>query len=254
MLRRPALYALAGIAVSACLLFAAEWWEKKPYTEWGARDVERMLDNSPWGKVHTVTIMNPMATGDRTFETVGSGDLEREKRNLFHLRFLTAKPIRMAVARQVMLAGQGQVELTGLQRFIERPDSEYLVLAMTVSAIPEGASSARGYWTSLMQLSTPVLAGNTFLATKTGKRAYLVRYDPPGKDGLGAKFYFPRTAEDGNPFVTVEDREVRFETTISLIESGTLSGTPGEAENERTECIWLQFDLRKMIFDGKLEI
>jgi hypothetical protein len=254
MHKRKALCALVGAAVSAGLLMAAEWWEKKPYTEWGAKDVQRMLDNSPWGKVHTVTIMNPTATGTPSFETIGSGDLEREKRNLFHMHFLTAKPIRMAVARQTMLAGQGQIDPASLQRFVEQSDNEHLVLAMTISAIPEGASSARGYWTSLMKLSTPSLASTTFLATKTGKRVYLTRYDPPGKDGLGAKFYFPRTTEDGRPFVTAEDREVRFETMISLIESGSFSGTPGEVENERTERIWMQFDLRKMIFDGKLEI
>lgn len=254
MLKRTALFTLTNAVVCAGFLIAAEWWEKKPYSEWGAKDVQRMLDNSPWGKVHTVTIMNPTTTGTPSFETIGSGDLEREKRNLFHLHFLTAKPIRMAVARQAVLAGQGQLESADLRRFVEQSDSEHLLLAMTISAIPEGASSARGYWTSLMKLSTPALASTTFLATKTGKRVYLERYDPPGKDGLGAKFYFPRTMEDGKPFVTVEDREIRFETTISLIESGTFSATPGETENERIERIWMQFDLRKMVFDGKLEI
>jgi hypothetical protein len=254
MTKRTPLYGLAAAAVFAGLVMAAEWWEKKPYTEWGDRDVQRMLDNSPWGKVHTVTIINPTATGERSFETVGSGDLEREKRNLFHMRFLTAKPVRMALARQAMLSREGQVDPASIQRFIEQTDKQHLVVCMTVSAVPEGASSARGYWTALMKLSTPSLASNTFLATKTGRRVYLVQYDPPGKDGLGAKFYFPRTGEDGRPFVTVEDREVRFETTISLIESGTFSGTPGEEENERTERIWMQFDLRKMVFDGKLEI
>ena len=254
MFKRTALNALAGVAAAGGLLMAAEWWEKKPYTEWGAKDVQRMLDNSPWGKVHTVTIMNPTTTGTPSFETIGSGDLEREKRNLFHMRFLTAKPVRMALARQAVLGGEGQFDPASLQRFVEQSDSEHLVLAMTVSAIPEGASSARGYWSSLMKLSTPSLASNTFLATKTGKRVFLIRYDPPGKDGLGAKFYFPRFLEDGKPFVTAEDREVRFETIIFLIESGNFSGTPGETENERIERIWMQFDLRKMVFDGKLEI
>ncbi|MFH1572599.1 MAG: hypothetical protein ABIG68_01370 [Acidobacteriota bacterium] len=246
--------ALAAILLLAGIVMAAEWWEKKPYTQWSDKEVKRMLDNSPWGKIHTVTIVNPTVTGQRSFESIGTGDLEREKRNLFHMRFLTSKPIRMALARQAMLASEGQMDMAGVQRFVESTDDQSLIIAMTVSSVPEGASSARGYWTALMKLSTPNLTSNTFLATKTGKRVYLTRYEPPGQDGMGAKFYFPRTMEDGTPFVGIEDREIRFETQISLIETGNFSGTPGADENVRDERIWMQFDLRKMTFDGKLEI
>ena len=80
--------AVLTILLATGLAVAAEWWEKKPYTQWSDKEVQRMIDNSPWGKVHTVTIMNPTTTGDRSYQTVGSGDLEREKKNLFHLHFL----------------------------------------------------------------------------------------------------------------------------------------------------------------------
>jgi len=254
MNKRATSIAPLAVLLLAGLLMAAEWWEKKPYTQWSDKEVKRMLDNSPWGKVHTVTIMNPTATGARTFESIGSGDLEREKRNLFHINFLTAKPIRMAIARRAMLAREGEADLAALQRFIDQESEEYLILLLTVNSVPEGASSARGYWTALMKLSTPNLISNTFLATKSGKRVYLTRYDAPGQDGLGAKYYFPRKMEDGTPFLTIDDREVRFETMISLIESGNFSATPGEGDVERSDRIWMQFDLRKMVFDGKLEI
>jgi hypothetical protein len=244
----------SAILLFAGLLTAAEWWEKKPYSQWSDKEVKRMLDNSPWGKVHTVTIMNPTYTGTRDFRSEGTGDLEREKQNLFHLHFLTAKPIRMAIVRQHMLNQKGQADLAGLERFVGQTSEKNIILAMTLSSVPKGTSSQSGYLSALLKLSTPELTVNTSLASKSGKRVYLTRYDPPGQDGLGAKYYFPRYMEDGKPFLTVDDSEVRFETLIVLVESGTASGVPGEIENSRIDRIWMQFDLRKMVFEGKLEI
>ncbi len=102
--------AVLTILLATGLAVAAEWWEKKPYTQWSDKEVQRMIDNSPWGKVHTVTIMNPTTTGDRSYQTVGSGDLEREKKNLFHLHFLTAKPIRLAIARRLMSIKDSRIQ------------------------------------------------------------------------------------------------------------------------------------------------
>jgi hypothetical protein len=254
MSRRVTTPLLSAILLLSGLAVAAEWWEKKPYSQWTNKDVQKMMNESPWGRVHTITIMNPMVTGERTFANIGTGDLEREKRNLFHLHFLTAKPIRMAIARQAMLDSKSEAVTAGLQRFIEQSDDRFMVMAMTLSSVPKGVSSERGYLSALMKLSTPALTSNTFLATKSGKRIYLVRYDAPGQDGLGAKFYFPRYMDDGRPFVTADDRELRFETFITLVESGTSSATPGEFETDREDRIWMQFDLRKMVFEGKLEI
>ena len=247
--------AVLAVLLAAGLAVATEWWEKKPYTEWSEKEVQRMMDNSPWGKIHTVTIMNPTTTGDRSYQTVGSGDLEREKKNFFHLHFLTAKPIRLAIVRRLMSAKDARIQGDVLKRFIEQTDEKNIIVLMTLTAVPEGSSSINGYRASLMRLSTPALTTNTFLATKTGKRVYLAKYEPPGQDGLGARFYFPRLLENGTPLITARDTEVRFETTITLTESGSFSGTPGAAEdNERTDRIWMQFDLRKMLFEGKLEI
>jgi len=254
MIRRNTAYIACLLLLLSGLLMAAEWWEKKPYLQWSAGDVKRMLDNSPWGKVHAVTIMNPTVTGQSSFSGIGTGDIEREKRNLFHLRFLTAKPIRMAIARQMMLADKDQAKAAALDRFVRQRNEDELIVIMSLSSVPEGASSVRGYWAALMKLSTPDLASNTILATGSGKRVYIKRYEPPGQDGLGAKFVFPRFLEDGQPVAVAEDREIRFETTITLVEFGRLSGEPGENEYERTDRIWMQFDLRKMLFEGTLEI
>jgi hypothetical protein len=42
----------------------------------------------------------------------------------------------------------------------------------------------------LMNLQTFDLAGKTFLSTKSGRKAEVLRYEPPGNDMLGAKSLF----------------------------------------------------------------
>ncbi len=233
---------------------AKEWWEKKPYSEWSPKEIERMLDNSPWGKIHVVTISNPTYTGTRSFSTEGTGDLEREKNNLFHLHFLTAKPVKMAIVRSLILRSKGTLDPAQLQKFLDQSNEQSIVLALTLSSQPAGTSSISGYLSALMKLASSSLAANTFLATSTGRKVFLSRYDPPGQDGLGAKYYFPRKLPDGTPLITPADKEIRFETMITLNEGTTLTGDKLGVEIERTDRIWMQFDLRKMVFEGKLEI
>ena len=255
MKRKVLFFALSSCLLSSFVL-AKDWWEKKPYMQWSRKEVKKMLDNSPWGKIHTVTIMNRMYSGERTFQSLGSGDLEREKHNHFHIYFLTAKPVRMAIAQGFSLDSKRALDKAGLERFVEQSDDQSIILTMTVSSVPKGASSLRGYWSTLSNLQTTNLAANTFLSTKTGKRVYLFRYEPPGKDGLGAKFFFPRKLADGSPFVTLEDKELRFETKLTLrhlsLARNEGQGLPREVS--RTDRIWAQFRLKKMVFDGKLEI
>lgn len=246
--------ALALTLAFAGAVLAKEWWEKKPYIQWSLKETERMLDNSPWGKIHVVTISNPTYTGTRSFSTIGTGDLEREKQNLFHLHFLTAKPLKMAIARSVVLHSNGTVDHAQLQKFIDQANNQSIVVALTLSSQPSGTSSLNGYLSALLKLATSNLASNTFLATGTGRKVFLSRYDPPGQDGLGAKYYFPRKLPDGTSLVAPADKEIRFETMITLNEGATLTGNELGVELEREDRIWVQFDLRKMVFEGKLEI
>ncbi len=48
-----------------------------------------------------------------------------------------------------------------------------------------------------------------YLETKNGQRVFLADYKAPIKDGLGAKFIFPRTLEE-KPFITEDSGYLRF--------------------------------------------
>jgi len=226
---------IASLAFAG-LLLAKDWWIGKQYQAWTERDVKRMLDDSPWGKVHTVALVGAMSDSPRTFESTGRGDLEREKQVSFHIRFLTARPIRMAIARDAMLSKGVAISAEAAEAFVQQVDDNHIVVALTLSAIPPTNRAVSEFWSSLLRLSTPALATNTLLATRSGKRMYLTRYERSGEDGAGAKYYFSRRLEDGTPLIQPGEKEVRFETVV------------GSAR------VWMQFDPRQMVFEGKLEI
>jgi hypothetical protein len=253
------------------LVLAADFWEKKPYSKWSKKDVEKMFNDSPWGKTHNIAILpNESATGNisvttpgdlntttaRNQRTLGSRNLEREQINYFHIRFLSAKPMRMAVARTIMLNNKGKVNQASLDAFVEKGDPDNIMIVMQVSAKPASSPSLPEYRSALMNLRTPDLVNNASLATKSGKKVFLAHYEPPGRDGLGAKLFFPRNMPDGTPFATLEDEEIRFEMEIK---TRTIQFGRGEEGNvpsneERVDRIYRQFKLKDMMLKGKLEI
>ena len=190
----------------------------------------------------------------------------------YRIRLLTARPVREAylsliehgpiVARQLglephMAKAVSVEELTHgsrLERFMkENPNDIRLTgsdrfIVLTVTEIERtwfhnetNAQWGNDQWTEnarsdvFMNLQLSDIAATTVLATKTGKKASLVRFEPPGRDNLGARMYFPRLLADGTPLVTLADRELRFESRIG---------------KHRIEA---KFDLRKLVCNGKLE-
>ena len=112
--------------VSACLvvlMFAcmAVAQKQKPWTEWTRKDVEKTLNDSAWGQTQSeggnsssssqssetgaVTQVLQGRAGDRAINRQGeSGEAKPVNYVKYHVRFLSAKPVRAAFARQVLLS------------------------------------------------------------------------------------------------------------------------------------------------------
>ena len=83
--------------------------------------------------------------------------------------------------------------------------------------------------------ATGTLKNATYLERNDGKRIFLEEYVPPGKDGFGARFIFPRIVNE-RPFLTPETHDVRF-----YSEFGTAIK------------LNMRFKIADMMVDGKLE-
>lgn len=201
-----ALLLLTCVLLFACVATPAQ---KKGWTEWDNKEVEHLLNSSSWGQTQTQT--KPPVT--------------------FHVRLFSAKPIRQAFARKMLLSNPA-VKPEQLNSFINGDFTEYIIVAVTAE------SSDRRLAMPIVQTFTTATADTlketVYLESADGKRIALDKYVPPTSDGTGAKFVFPKVS-DGKPLFA-GDQTFRFVADIS----------------ESAKIAW-KFKLPDMMYDGKLE-
>ena len=238
--------------VSACfvvvlLLSAVVAQKQKPWTEWSKKDIEKTLNDSAWGQTQSeggqqssgnesaITQVAAPRAADRDISRSGeSGETKASTLVKYHVRFLSAKPVRAAFARMVLLAKSQPDEAltTQLQGFIDRDFSDYIVVSVGVEVGDK--KMAVPVMQAFSTATTEGLGKNVYLERKDGKKLYLMEYRAPAEDGMGAKFVFPRKFE-GQPFLSEND-SVRF---VALM-------------NERMK-LNTRYKLSDMLYEGKLE-
>lgn len=232
--------------ISTCLILAlcavsVLAQKSKPWTEWSKKDAEKILNDSAWGQTQTEggsesgstsAITSVAAPLQRTGE---SGEAKISKAINYRVRFITAKPVREAFARMVLLSRENpEKELSEqLQGFIDRDFGDYLVLGVNVDSQDTRVMGMAQQILSKLTMET--LKEKAYLERKDGKRLFIKDYKAPVADGMGGKFIFSRTL-DGQPFLTEESDNVRF-----VVEF-----------NEKTK-LNMKFKISSMIYNGKLE-
>jgi len=245
------------LVISACLLVvvcasAAFAQKQKPWTEWTKKDVDKTLNDSAWGQTQAegsatssssstsssaVTGVMAGRNDDRNTAAaakVESGEAKPSSQVKYHVRFLSAKPVRAAFARMVLLSKQQTDEaLTGqLQQFIDRDFADYIVVSVGVEVGDE--KMAMPIMRAFSSATTEALQKNVYLERKDGKKLFLADYRAPVEDGMGAKFIFKRVV-DGQPFLSQND-SVKFVADM----------------NEKMK-LNTRYKLSEMLYDGKLE-
>ena len=221
-------------------LLAAKFWEKKPYEQWSKKEAIKVLEDSPWGKVQKVHSSNSPPPGtaipgpDTTPRDQGGGDRESSpfnRRSLFNIRFESAKPVRMALARLSLLYRRRD-HRQAKELVQRRPfGDQYIVVAVSGA---QGENHRR----ELDQTSLRQLGNHTHLALKaSGRRIELERYVPPREAGGAAGFFLFSRTRDGKDQVTLKEKEVRFVSQLGW----------------RTR-LDRKFKLKDMVFDGILEL
>ncbi len=224
-----ALAALAALCTLALCLSAQEKEKKeKPWTEWSKKDVEKMLDDSPWAQTQTVTdtsemFYSPTATPDqRTGASRNSASRDAQGATntatdvKYRIRFFSARPIRQALARQIMLNNSTNKEMEQrLKSFADLQSNESIIVTVTFES--NDARFGNEAMQAFNSATTASLKNSTYLERADGKRLFLAEYVPPGKDGFGARFIFPRNLGE-TPFITAEAGDVRFASQVKKIE------------------------------------
>jgi hypothetical protein len=261
MKTRPHLCRLAVLAAVAPLLFmtiaASAQKENYSWMEMPRKEAERLLANSPWSQTQVDTdvteqfysptrpgtssvgqattkgaISNQQSINNRRAD---QGAVNQEIYTSYRISFLSARPVRQALAKMILSAEQGPNEQLAkqLQGFVERDFSPYVVIAVSVKSTD--GRTLGPVMQAINSGTTGTLKNTTYLERQDGKRVFLMQYIAPISDNLGAKFIFPRLV-DGEPFLKSDSGNVRF-----------------FAQFNDSFKLNMVYKVREMVFDQKLE-
>jgi hypothetical protein len=248
----------AVILISHSLLLCSDLIEKKPYTEWTKAEVGQILNASPW------VCLCPAGTRVLQYQVrVGDPDSGFSQITMplqYRVRLLTARPVREAwlrwlelgdiiestvSAKRLSVQDSSSEKKAALERYLASHtedgaltgDDKNIIIGITlrIGSYRSLQWSEEYSASELSNISVSELKSETVLSTNTGKRVQLVEYMPPSQDWYGARYYFPRYLAHGTPLVGTNDRELQFKTRI----------------NDRP--VKAKFDLKKMLYKGKLE-
>lgn len=227
---------IAGsVLATVSVLLAADFWDK-PFREWKRDQAVKLLQDSPWAKQVVLSDQR----GGRDTRNVGG---EMDVHHVYTIRFFTALPVRQSYVRLVQIGNNYDELSADDQKAFDQAFSRALAMDTSNEIIVSLEFSSNERQTSmdverqLRQITADQLRQSVFLITDEHGRIDLISYFPPSPDGTGAKFVFPRVI-DGQPAVTAEDREVRFELSM-----------PGT--DHRVYATW---KIRDMLYGGELAL
>src|SRR6188768_3779585 len=127
---------LVLIAISNLFLLVSAQKKMKPWTEWSEKDAQKILDDSPWARTQVETDTSEMFFSPTTQGNSGAGTTRgtqgatNQATNVnFHIRLLSAKPVRLALARTIT-AKQPDMAAS-MKAFVDRDFSEFIVVAVS---------------------------------------------------------------------------------------------------------------------------
>ena len=207
----------------------------KPWKEWSKTDAQKVLSDSPWAHqqvdqdfVEPTPLTRPP---DASIDT----RLKQNEGMTYGIRFFSARPVRQAFMRMIQLQRKDlpPETLTRMNTFAEVASDDSIIIAVTIEN-PD--ANMLGKAMQIVRNATTVAIKNTtYLERNDGKRIFIDQYTPPGGDGFGARFIFPRIV-DGKPFLDSEVATVRF-----------VSDLGNSVKMNMT------YKVKDMMLDGKLE-
>ena len=179
-MKRAVIAIILVLGVGATALYAADFWVSKQYTDWSNKEVEKMVNNSPWAQ----SIRIAMAGG-------GSG---RASSMNVYVRWVSAMPVRQAIAR---LRYGGKGDSAEAVEDLQRKENNYIV-----SVAPLDIDFVRAQYKELKSNTNLEIDGKAPIAPSEVS----VRLR---EDGAAAYFFFPRE-QNGQASISESDKEVQF--------------------------------------------
>ncbi len=261
------------LGLGAMLLYGADFWEKKAANEWSEKEIKKMLTNSPWAKGVDITIGGNMRMGGGGGGRRGGGGggggggagggaggaggggggrrgggggggMETMPTRRVNLRWISALPVRQAIA---LSRFGGELDSPQAQQLINLEDDRHVLQVEGLSPRMFGATSldeAKEKIRLKVKGKEPVVAEE--IQVQGGQRPQGAQRGQGGagggqrggRGGAGGGMmmvYFPNAANGGLQ-IGPKDKSVEVELKL------------------QTNTVRQRFQLDKMAYNGELEI
>lgn len=208
------------ILLVAGLAWASDPWKDKPYTQWSMKDVEKVMNDSPWSRmIHVATglsmqnrmgtpagagsqpngapNMGQMAGGPPTHENTNGMPSGMQRMAAFEARWVSSVTMRQALARAAIL--DGKMSQANAERYLAKPPANYQIAIF-------------GPDMSVFQAATETsLTNASYLKAKKEKKKVApvgVKFTKSGDGKVEAiTFEFPKTV-NGQPVIGPKEKGV----------------------------------------------
>ena len=238
----------------AVCVWAADFWQSKPFTEWSDKEVQRILQNSPWS--HSLNVSaggpvlpstgnsrrnrNPGETGDMSGPAVapassgiddpsrggssGRGGLDEMGVNAAPTVVVTVRWQSSLAVKQALIRfkyGNEAATSSEARKLLDSVDGNYVVVVSGITKLqlwgdPETLKKA------FLEQSALIVKGQTIKPVD-----FMTRADRT----IDAYFAFPKTRP-----ITIDDKDVEFLTRLNGVD------------------LRQRFHLKDMLLNGKLEL
>ncbi len=198
-------------------------WETRDYLSWSEKDCKEVLNTSPW--VVKTEFSKSSMLGDsnsrminRETGTTGSMQVPFDKneiKTVLEFRVATAKPIKMAFTRLMLLSDPSNQALKEqVQAMVDRAESK-IVFHITFSASPADKTVLKDLASYFANAKLSDFQGNTYLQASPGSQVPIVDYWASSPQRPNPAFVFPRTDASGKPFFSGQEEEVELRAVLT---------------------------------------
>lgn len=249
------------LLITVALPLSAQFWTKKPYTEWKANEVQKLLRDSPWaqhkifGQIQIRSLTEaPVSAGPPSNDPLAGPPAgptqppipvgrESNPQVTYTAQLWSAAPIRQAYVRQAQLAaGYDNLPPEKKKEFDEKYaqilNAEYsdvvIVRVFYNTNVQDYDRELAAYW----QNQGPAQKNQIFLSGGRGQ----VNPDQvivPAGAAREIQLVFPRMVNN-EPILSSKDKKLSLE-----FYSPQIGALPAER-------VFMEFDVKKMMVDGKL--
>jgi hypothetical protein len=226
-LRRTLLCGCVALLLAAAVWAGGDPWKSKPYQQWDAKDVRKVLDGSPWAR--SVQVEAPWLNGDaaaggtdggstaqpgparggqspRTGPGGGAADAasggpQTAALATFLVRWASSRTIREALVRNLILAGQMKEDAAAQE--LAKPVDTYEIVVAGPDMKP------------FQSVDEKILQNGAFLIDKKTKQkvpptSVKIQNSADGKSVQSVAFIFPKKSDSGISTIADDEKVVDF--------------------------------------------